>query len=96
MRILLDENLPFRLVRVLRDLGHDVEHVYTKKLGGEADPSVRHLAAIEDRFLITQDIRFGDLLFFASEPHPGFMLVRLKNASLTVLFDRLQAIFRSC
>lgn len=30
MRILLDENLPADLVDVLRALGHDVEHVYSK------------------------------------------------------------------
>ena len=60
MRILLDENLPMRLIAALRALGHDVEHVYTKNLSSRPDPDVRAVAESEQRFLITQDRRFAE------------------------------------
>ena len=65
MRILLDENLPTDLIGVLRALGHDVEHVYSKALSGHPDPDIRALADAEQRLLVTQDIRFADAPLFA-------------------------------
>lgn len=93
MRILLDENLPVRLADALRGIGHDVEHVYTKHLSGRPDPDVRLAAEADDRLLISQDVRFADARLFASAEHPGFVLVRLKNPSATVLIDKLTAAF---
>ena len=93
MRILLDENLPARLVGALRALGHDVEHVYSKDLSGSPDAEVRALAESEDRLLITQDRRFADARQFAQGTHPGLVLVRLKSPGRRALFAKVQMTF---
>jgi predicted nuclease of predicted toxin-antitoxin system len=95
MKILLDENLPLRLVSALRALGHDVEHVYSRNLSGRPDDEVRALAQHESRFLITQDRRFADKRDFAPGTHPGLLFVRLKRPGRQVLFARVLAIFET-
>ncbi|HUP59646.1 MAG TPA: DUF5615 family PIN-like protein [Thermoanaerobaculia bacterium] len=95
MRILLDENLPADLIAVLRALGHDVEHVYTKSLSGRPDPDVRALAEAEDRMLVTQDIRFADARAFTPGAHAGFVLVRLKQEGLRAVITKLRAVFET-
>jgi predicted nuclease of predicted toxin-antitoxin system len=93
MRILLDENLPFRLVSALRALGHDVEHVYTRDLSGKPDDDVRAAARAEDRFLITQDRRFADARVFAQGTHAGLLFVRLKSPGRNALFAKVRTVF---
>lgn len=95
MQILLDENLPTGLTAALRGLGHDVEHAYTKDLGGHIDPDVRAVAESEERFLITQDIRFADVRAFASGTHAGLLLVRLKHPGRRALFEKVYSVFVS-
>ena len=90
---MLDENLPARLVRALRALGHDVEHVYTRNLSGHADEDVYALAQEEDRFLITQDRRFADARRFAPGANAGVMLVRLKRPGREALFEAIRTTF---
>jgi predicted nuclease of predicted toxin-antitoxin system len=92
MRILLDENLPADLVDVLRALGHDVEHVYSKNLSGHPDPDVRAVAQSENRLLITQDIRFADAREFLPGQHAGFLLVRLKRPGLRAIMEKLRSV----
>lgn len=95
MRILLDENLPADLIDVLRALGHDVEHVYSKALSGRPDPDVRALAEAEGRMLVTQDIRFADIREFMPGAHAGFVLVRLKQEGLRAVLAKLRSVFET-
>jgi predicted nuclease of predicted toxin-antitoxin system len=95
MRILLDENLPAGLLQVLRALGHDVEHVYSKDLSGHPDPDVLAVAQAEKRLLITQDIRFADARTFRTGEHAGFVLVRLKRPGRRALTAKIRAVFES-
>jgi predicted nuclease of predicted toxin-antitoxin system len=95
MRILLDENLPMRLIAALRALGHDVEHVYTKDLSSRPDPDVRAVAEAEQRFLITQDRRFADARIFLAGSHHGVLLVRLKHPGRDALLDRVREMFET-
>ncbi|MGN6182659.1 MAG: DUF5615 family PIN-like protein [Thermoanaerobaculia bacterium] len=93
MRILLDENLPQRLVAALRILGHDVEHVTLRELRGATDPDVRALSDREERVLITQDIAFADARDFRNGEHAGIILVRLKHPGRREVFDRVHHVF---
>jgi predicted nuclease of predicted toxin-antitoxin system len=95
MKILLDENLPMRLMSALRALGHDVEHVYSKDLSGKPDDDVRALAQAESRFLITQDRRFADARVFADGTHAGLLFVRLKSPGRRALYAKIRALFAS-
>lgn len=95
MKILLDENLPMRLVRALRALGHDVEHVYSKDLSSKPDDDVQALARAEGRFLITQDRRFADARRFPRGAHAGVLFVRMKQPGRLALYARIRALFET-
>ena len=92
---MLDENLPTDLIETLRALGHDVDHVRFRNLSGHPDPDVRALAAAEDRLLITQDVPFADARDFMAGEHAGLILLRLNNAGLHAIVERLRSVFTS-
>jgi len=54
MKIKLDENLPIRLMSMLKSLGHGVRTVGEEDLTGRADFEIWEAAQKEDRFLITR------------------------------------------
>jgi predicted nuclease of predicted toxin-antitoxin system len=93
MKILLDENLPVRLIRALRALGHDVEHANTSNLAGRPDSEVLAVAQSEDRFLITQDRRFADARVFTDGAHAGVLFLRLKSPGRSAMYDRVWTLF---
>jgi predicted nuclease of predicted toxin-antitoxin system len=92
MRFKIDENLPQDLVGALRALGHDAESVFDEGLSGVADPEVWDAAQREQRFLITQDVRFADARMFTPGAHHGMMLVRLKRPGLRALLEKIAAV----
>ena len=93
MKIKLDENLPARLVPLLKKLGHQVDTVADEGLAGKPDINVWHKVTQEQRFLITQDLDFSDMRQFQPGSHPGILLVRLREPSANALqLDRFYRI----
>ena len=77
MRILADENVPGRVVRELRELGHDVRWV-REDSPGLGDRAVLELACSEARLLLTFDKDFGELVFrLGRDASRGVILCRL-------------------
>ena len=95
MRIKLDENLPDRLVTVLKTLGHDVDTVHGEQLTGRADQEVWSAAQSARRFLITQDLDFSDIRRYTPGTHAGLLLVRLPRPGRNALLDRVTGLFRT-
>ena len=58
MRVLLDENFPLGLVRVLRDDGLDVEHIITLGWRGSSDARIRQRLGDSELVFLTQDEDF--------------------------------------
>ncbi|MCS6918664.1 MAG: DUF5615 family PIN-like protein [Fimbriimonadales bacterium] len=79
MKLKLDENLPKTLAESLRALGYDALTVYEENLQGRSDADVWQAVASEQRFLITQDVEFGDLRKYPVGTHAGIMLLRLHS-----------------
>src|SRR5260370_22667467 len=77
MKIKLDENLPFRLATVLKELGHDVHTAYEERLAGHPDKEIWGATQKESRFLITQDLDFSDLRRFGFCLQQGVLLLFL-------------------
>jgi predicted nuclease of predicted toxin-antitoxin system len=75
LKFLADESCDFRVVRALREYGHDVLAVceFAKRL---EDPDVIDLSVREDRILITEDKDFGQLVFAHGHGTRGVILVR--------------------
>jgi predicted nuclease of predicted toxin-antitoxin system len=94
MNIKLDENLPFRLATLLKNIGHDVHTVHDERLVGRADGEIWEAAQKESRFLITQDLDFSDLRRFAPGSHHGILLVRLRSPNRRDLTDRIGELFQ--
>jgi len=93
MKIKLDENLPIRLMSILKSLGHGVRTVGEEDLTGRADLEIWEAAQKEDRFLITQDLDFSDVRRFAPGTHHGILLVRLRSPNRRNLIERVQELF---
>jgi len=94
MKILLDENLPFRLAIRLKTLGHDVRTVYERGLTGHLDREIWDAAQQEGRFLITQDLDFSDARRFIPGSHHGILLIRLRSPNRRNLVERIEELFR--
>lgn len=93
MNIKLDENLPLRLAKRLKDVGHDVQTVHDERLVGHSDIEVWQ-AAQKARFLITQDLDFSDARKYVPGSHHGILLLRLHSPNRRSLVGRLVEIFQ--
>lgn len=61
MRILLDENFPLAVVRRLRDLGDDAEHIILLGLRGCPDGRILERLNSEEVLFLTHDLEFLEL-----------------------------------
>ena len=79
MNLILNENMPTSVVRVLRDHGHDVLAV-KESMRGDNDSSILARAQSESRTVVTQDKDFGELAFRRGMPAQcGVILFRLSG-----------------
>ena len=76
MKLLLDENLPPRLARLLNDAGHDAVHVRDLDAAGSSDPQIIALALADGRTIVSADTDFGALLASMGAAEPSIILVR--------------------
>jgi predicted nuclease of predicted toxin-antitoxin system len=93
MRVKLDENLPERLVAVLRDLGHDTDTVVQEGLGGSSDDHIWPEVQEAGGFFITKDLDFSDERRYAPGTHQGVLVVRLSDDRSRVVAERLDLVF---
>jgi len=77
MRFLANENVPGPVVRVLRELGHDI--LWAKEsLRGAEDSAVLSRAQADRRVTVTCDTDFGELAFRSGLPATcGVVLLRI-------------------
>ena len=94
MKIKLDENLPFRLVKILSELKHEVDTIPQEGLKGCNDEQIWEAAQRSGCFLITQDLNFSNINLFKPGTHCGLLLIRLRNSGRNALLNRIQTIFQ--
>ena len=73
----MDENLPTRLVEILRGEGYDAEHAYDVGLRTRPDADVFAYAQTANATLITQDHDLERDTGQFPLPHPGVILIEL-------------------
>jgi predicted nuclease of predicted toxin-antitoxin system len=79
IRLLANENFPMPSVATLRDAGHDVLAI-AETQRGMTDREVLSPAISEDRWLVTFDRDYGDLIFAKDLPSPpALVLFRLRS-----------------
>jgi predicted nuclease of predicted toxin-antitoxin system len=78
-RLLANENFPRQSVALLREAGFDVLAI-AESTRGIADHAVLDIAAEQQRWIITFDRDYGDLIFAKSlTPPPALVLLRLRS-----------------
>ena len=90
MRWLADECVSARLVKLLREAGHDVAYV-AEMAAGASDTDLIGLARRENRLLLTDDKEFGELVIRRRWAVPGLILMRIASDDPQARWKRLQA-----
>lgn len=95
MKIKLDENVPIGALRVVSALGIDADTVPMEGLAGASDDSVWAASRAEGRVLVTLDTDFADERRFVDLPHPGVVVLRLKEPTSESVCERLEAVMKT-
>jgi predicted nuclease of predicted toxin-antitoxin system len=89
MRLLLDENVSYRVAGHLKAAGHEAIHVSEIGLTSTDDAVILTRARDEDRVLVTADHDFVQMLFASGDTRPSVILIRdvesLQSAELAAL-----------
>ena len=93
MKIKPDENLPAQLANNLQAFGHDVETVPEEGMAGYQDAAIWSAAKSEQRFLLTQDLDFSNVMAFVPGTHPGILLIRMRVPGRLALVQAVTRVF---
>lgn len=89
MKFLADENIAPSVVKVLRELGHEVKYPVGEGIVGLEDGEIINEAKQERRIILTQDRDFGNLLEIPIVSHSGVIMIRLKDQSPANVKEKL-------
>jgi predicted nuclease of predicted toxin-antitoxin system len=95
MKMKLDENLPFRLVDILSQLGHETDTIPQEGLKGCNDTQIWEATQRARYFLITQGLNFSNIHRFVPGTHHGLLLIRLRDPGREALLKRIQNLFET-
>jgi predicted nuclease of predicted toxin-antitoxin system len=87
MRIKTDEDLPREVSALLTAQGHDAQTVLDEGMCGWKDPALWAAVQREERFLITADKGFGNLLDHPPGTHCGVLLLRPDEDGIPAVLD---------
>jgi predicted nuclease of predicted toxin-antitoxin system len=90
VRWLADECISARLVKLLRDEGHDVAYA-AEMAAGVIDTDLIALANRDARLLLTDDKDFGELVIRQQWIVPGLVFMRIDSEHPQARWERLQA-----
>lgn len=76
MRLLLDENLSYRIIPQLEEAGHDAVHVSSVGLDDTDDDVIFPWAERESRVVVTADADFGEMLALGGATGPSVIQLR--------------------
>lgn len=92
MRFLADMGVAERLVRWLRENGHDAIHLRDEGLHRLPNGEIFEKAFAERRILLTFDLDFGELLALSGGKRVSVVLFRLHNTRTPHVIDRLKKV----
>jgi predicted nuclease of predicted toxin-antitoxin system len=92
MKFLFDQSADFRLIPLVRDLGHDVTAIARDYPHGMTDADVLDVARREERILVVADLDFGELVFQQGLGHAGIVLLRLPEVGLQEKARQLESV----
>lgn len=95
MRFLADMGVDVRVVRWLREHGHDAAHLRDMGMQRASDEEIFSRAISESRILLTFDLDFGEIAALARGQSIGVILFRLHNTRTPHLIERLAQLLES-
>ncbi|MEW6375747.1 MAG: DUF5615 family PIN-like protein [Thermodesulfobacteriota bacterium] len=89
IKFLLDENIPYALIELLRERGFDVHHL--KKMGkhGIKNGKVYEIAENEKSWIVTRDADFQNLRRFYQYNVAGIILFKLTRSKTEHLLNAM-------
>jgi predicted nuclease of predicted toxin-antitoxin system len=91
MRFLADMCVDVRIVRWLREQGHDATHLRDQGLHRMPNGEIFKKAINEDRVIITFDLDFSEIAALTEGKRASIILFRLKNTRTPHVVERLSA-----
>jgi len=88
-RLLLDQNLSFKITKGLKDLFPEIKHVSDLKLSGCSDMDIWKYAKIHDYCIITFDSDFIDISVLNGYP-PKIIWLKIGNSSTSAVIQMLK------
>lgn len=79
MKFLTDENVSPKVVRALREKGHNVFDIKEEGLQGVSDDEIMKRARSIKHIIVSEDLDFGNLRRFPLIKHPGAILMHFQN-----------------
>ncbi|MBI3126453.1 MAG: DUF5615 family PIN-like protein [Candidatus Tectomicrobia bacterium] len=95
MRFLADMGVDGRVVRWLREHGHDAAHLRDMGMQRAPDEEVFSRAVSENRILLTFDLDFGEIAALARGRRIGVVIFRLHNTRASHVIERLSRLLES-
>lgn len=92
MRFLVDMCVDIRIVKWLRQNGHDAIHLRDQGLQRMPNGAIFEKATREDRIVITFDLDFGEIAALAKGRKTSVILFRLKNTRMHNVIERLSSV----
>ena len=90
LKFLLDENLSHETAVFLQLLGYDTKTVAQFGLEGAEDVKIAEKTAQEKRILITLDLDFGEIFYFATEKNLWIIVLRIRNQTVESVNNTLR------
>jgi len=92
MRFLADMGVDLRVVRWLRQEGHDAKHLREEGLHRIPNGEIFAKAISENRIIMTFDLDFAEIVALSKGQKASVILFRLYNTRTTHLIDRLSTV----
>lgn len=95
MQIKVDEDLPRRVVALLRENGYQADTVVEQGMAGWTDAEIWRKIQAEGRFLLTADKGFADIRVYPPGTHSGVMLLRPDQDGIRPTVELLGKVLQS-
>lgn len=92
MRFLADMGVDIRVVRWLRQNGHDAKHLRDEGLHRIPNGEIFVKAISENRVIVTFDLDFGEIVALSQGEKASVILLRLHNTRTSHLIKRLATV----
>ena len=92
MRFLADMGVDIRVVRWLRENGHDAKHLRDEGLHRIPNGEIFVKAISENRVIVTFDLDFGEIVALSQGEKASVILLRLHNTRTPHLIKRLATV----